>query len=76
MSQQHTPHVQRMFPKLCSFSLNSFKIWLFLIDKGSLFYSILPMTRPEFGLRRNDLAGGRNILDPFLKPHRIGFQLK
>ena len=35
-SQRYTVDVEWMFPKLYSFSLNSFKAWLFLTEKGRL----------------------------------------
>ena len=75
-SQRHTPHVQWIFPKFFSFTLNSFIIWLFLIDEGRLFQRILPLKCIELRPRRNDLTGSRNTLISFLKSYGIGFSLK
>ena len=72
-SQWHIPHIQWIFPKFFSFTLNFFIVWLFLIDKGRLFHGILPLKCIELRPKRNDLTGGRNTLIPFLKSYGIGF---
>ena len=46
-----------------NFPLNSFIVWIFLIDE-------------ELRPRRNDLTSGRNALVPFLKLYGIAFSLQ
>ena len=55
---------------------NSSVLQIILTKERRLFHIILPLKYREFGLMRNDLAGGRNSLNPFLESYGIGFLLK